>query len=94
MSCIGQDPRSRKYLKVQRTSQNKHSLCRTFHPVKKNKKKQYVLQSTLCAIPSLFTFRAMQPPEIGAMAKITLLHQVAYEKATSSSGLTSLGMKI
>ncbi|GBO08284.1 hypothetical protein AVEN_182827-1 [Araneus ventricosus] len=43
---------------------------------------------------SLFTFRATQPPEIGAMAKITLLHRVAYEKATPSSGLTSLEMKI
>ncbi|GBM73067.1 hypothetical protein AVEN_268538-1 [Araneus ventricosus] len=46
------------------------------------------------AMPSLFTFRATQPPEIGAMAKITLLHGVAYEKATPSSELTSLGMKI
>ncbi|GBN69315.1 hypothetical protein AVEN_200901-1 [Araneus ventricosus] len=45
-------------------------------------------------MPSLFTFRVKQPPEIGAMAKITLLHRVAYEKATPSSGLTSLGMKI
>ncbi|GBN33767.1 hypothetical protein AVEN_126846-1 [Araneus ventricosus] len=45
-------------------------------------------------MPSLFKFRAMQLPEIGAMAKITLLHRVAYEKATPSSGLTSLGMKI
>ncbi|GBN72661.1 hypothetical protein AVEN_170588-1 [Araneus ventricosus] len=45
-------------------------------------------------MPSLFTFRATQPPEIGAMAKITLLYRVAYEKATPSSGLTSLGMKI
>ncbi|GBL87025.1 hypothetical protein AVEN_218732-1 [Araneus ventricosus] len=45
-------------------------------------------------MPFLFTFRASQPPEIGAMAKITLLHRVAYEKAAPSSGLTSLGMKI
>ncbi|GBM19007.1 hypothetical protein AVEN_172481-1 [Araneus ventricosus] len=45
-------------------------------------------------MPSLFTFRATQPPEIGAMAKITLLHRVAYEKATPSSELTSLEMKI
>ncbi|GBM20735.1 hypothetical protein AVEN_105965-1, partial [Araneus ventricosus] len=42
----------------------------------------------------LSKFRATQPPEIGAMAKITLLHRVAYEKATPSSGLTSLEMKI
>ncbi|GBN47277.1 hypothetical protein AVEN_230307-1 [Araneus ventricosus] len=39
-------------------------------------------------------FRAKQPPEIGAMAKITLLHRVVYEKATPSSQLTSLGMRI
>ncbi|GBN67654.1 hypothetical protein AVEN_134981-1 [Araneus ventricosus] len=45
-------------------------------------------------MPSLFTFRATHPPEIGAMTKITLLHRVAYEKATPSSGLTSLGMKV
>ncbi|GBO36293.1 hypothetical protein AVEN_188870-1 [Araneus ventricosus] len=45
-------------------------------------------------MPSLFTFCAMQPPEIGAMAKITLLHRVAYKKATPSSELMSLGMKI
>ncbi|GBL99811.1 hypothetical protein AVEN_162824-1 [Araneus ventricosus] len=45
-------------------------------------------------MPSLFAFRATQPPEIGAMVKITLLHRVAYEKATPSSELTSLGMKI
>ncbi|GBO07207.1 hypothetical protein AVEN_263073-1 [Araneus ventricosus] len=45
-------------------------------------------------MPSVFTFRATQPPVIGAMAKITLLHRVAYEKAAPSSGLTSLGMKI
>ncbi|GBN60549.1 hypothetical protein AVEN_242052-1 [Araneus ventricosus] len=41
----------------------------------------------------LFTFRATQPPEMGAMAKITPLHRVAYEKATPSSGLTSLGRR-
>ncbi|GBM12282.1 hypothetical protein AVEN_155284-1 [Araneus ventricosus] len=35
-------------------------------------------------MPSLFMFRATQPPETGAMAKIT----------QPSSGLTSLGMKI
>ncbi|GBO24384.1 hypothetical protein AVEN_179263-1 [Araneus ventricosus] len=45
-------------------------------------------------MPSLFTFHTTQPPEIGAMAKITFLHHMAYEKATPSSGLTSLGMKI
>ncbi|GBM68460.1 hypothetical protein AVEN_6434-1 [Araneus ventricosus] len=45
-------------------------------------------------MPSLFTFRSTQPPGIGAMAKITLLHHMAYEKATPSLGLTSLGMKI
>ncbi|GBM66512.1 hypothetical protein AVEN_246917-1 [Araneus ventricosus] len=39
-------------------------------------------------------FRAMQPLEIGAMAKITLLYRVSYKKATPSSGLTSLGKKI
>ncbi|GBN13857.1 hypothetical protein AVEN_176769-1 [Araneus ventricosus] len=43
---------------------------------------------------SLFTFRSTQAPEIGAMAKRTLLHHVACEKATPSSGLTSLEMKI
>ncbi|GBO01760.1 hypothetical protein AVEN_241835-1 [Araneus ventricosus] len=48
---------------------------------------------TLYAMPFLFMFPTTQPPEIGAMAKITL-HHVAYEKATPSSGLTSLGMKI
>ncbi|GBN93257.1 hypothetical protein AVEN_211780-1 [Araneus ventricosus] len=37
-------------------------------------------------MPSLFMFHTKQPPEIGAMAKITLLHHVAYEKATPSSG--------
>ncbi|GBN16770.1 hypothetical protein AVEN_23805-1 [Araneus ventricosus] len=51
-------------------------------------------RGALYAMPFLFTFRATQPPEIGAMAKITLLHCVACEKATPSAGLTSLGMKI
>ncbi|GBO08057.1 hypothetical protein AVEN_46913-1 [Araneus ventricosus] len=51
-------------------------------------------RGALYAMPSLFTFRETQPPEIGAMAKINLLHRVAYEKATPSWGLTSLGMKI
>ncbi|GBN78680.1 hypothetical protein AVEN_238747-1 [Araneus ventricosus] len=47
---------------------------------------------SLCHAFSLH-IRATQPPEIGAMAKITPLHRVANEKATPSSGLTSLGMK-
>ncbi|GBN50241.1 hypothetical protein AVEN_49572-1 [Araneus ventricosus] len=42
----------------------------------------------------LSSFRTTQPPEIGAMAKIILLHRVAYKKATPSSGMTSLGIKI
>ncbi|GBM20724.1 hypothetical protein AVEN_105956-1 [Araneus ventricosus] len=45
-------------------------------------------------MPSLLTFLATQPPEIGAMAKITLLHRVACEKSTPLPGLTSLEMKI
>ncbi|GBM78673.1 hypothetical protein AVEN_178194-1 [Araneus ventricosus] len=67
-------------------------------------KKQTPRKNTICsaeqskrgalyAMPSVFKFRVTQPPEIGAMAKTTL-HHVAYEKATPSSGLTSLGMKI
>ncbi|GBN34076.1 hypothetical protein AVEN_164257-1 [Araneus ventricosus] len=44
-------------------------------------------------MPSLHVLRN-GPPEIGAMAKITLLDHVPYEKAMPSSGLTLLGMKI
>ncbi|GBM05105.1 hypothetical protein AVEN_210813-1 [Araneus ventricosus] len=51
-------------------------------------------RGTLYAVPSLFMYHATQPSEIGAMAKITLLQHEAYKKATPSSGLTSLGMKI
>ncbi|GBN80646.1 hypothetical protein AVEN_210869-1 [Araneus ventricosus] len=51
-------------------------------------------RGALQAMPSLFTFRSAQPPEIGAMAKITLLHCMAQETATPSSRLTSLWMKI
>ncbi|GBN80788.1 hypothetical protein AVEN_88174-1 [Araneus ventricosus] len=70
------------------------------HTPKSNNKKNMICSTeqsrrgALFTMPSLFTFRATQPPEIGTMAKITLLHSVAYEKATPSSGLTSLGMKI
>ncbi|GBL78279.1 hypothetical protein AVEN_42824-1 [Araneus ventricosus] len=41
-----------------------------------------------------FSLHATQPPEIGAIAKITLLHRMAYEKALLSSELMSLGMKV
>ncbi|GBN14794.1 hypothetical protein AVEN_251243-1 [Araneus ventricosus] len=52
-------------------------------------------RGALYAIPSLFTFCAKQPPEIAAMAKITLLHPVAYEKAKYAFiGADVLGMKI
>ncbi|GBN03941.1 hypothetical protein AVEN_274180-1 [Araneus ventricosus] len=53
------------------------------------------MRGALYEMPSLFMFRATKPPEIGAMAKkITLLHRLPYEKATPSTGLTSLGLKI
>ncbi|GBM18437.1 hypothetical protein AVEN_66804-1 [Araneus ventricosus] len=59
----------------------------------KNKK---IKKKTICSteqskeayfMPSLFKFRTTQPPEIGAMAKIILLHRVAYKKATPSPEL-------
>ncbi|GBO24139.1 hypothetical protein AVEN_121670-1 [Araneus ventricosus] len=71
------------FKKSTRTHTHKNTICSA-----ENSKR-----GALYVTPSLFTFSATQPPEIGAMAKITLLHHVTHEKATPLSGLTSLWMK-